>query len=66
MIEAINTQRIKMIEHADWITSPNDGILSKGQWRLHMKRLNGGQTTIYGKTLIELLDNAIETFNIKK
>lgn len=64
-VRDINTQRIAMIEAAEWITSPNDGVLSKGLWRLHIRKPNGGKTTIYGKTLIETLDSAIAALQPK-
>lgn len=54
-----DSQRIEMIRRAQWITSPNDGVLSKGKWRLHTRTPSGGQTTIYGDNLIEVLDAAV-------
>lgn len=60
---SINDQRIEVIERAEWITSPNDGVLSKGMWRVHTRTPSGGQTTVYGETLIEVLDNAVTIFH---
>lgn len=57
-----NDQRIEIIERAQWITSPDDGVLSKGMWRLHTRTPAGGQTTIYGESLLEVLDNAVGMF----
>lgn len=63
---AEDSKRVQMIRDAEWITSPNDGVLSMGSWRLHMRKPSGGQTTVYGKDLIELLDNTISAMQAGK
>lgn len=56
---AEDTKRVRMIRDAEWITSPHDGVLSKGSWRIHFRKPDGGQSTAYGATLVECLDNAM-------